>query len=113
VSEKIALCRLDEIEDGKAKGFEIGDKPIFAVHKDGEYFVYHNKCPHLQIELEWMPDHFLDMDGELIHCSTHGALFLINNGECVSGPCLGERLTVIEHTLENNNLMVAANLALD
>jgi nitrite reductase/ring-hydroxylating ferredoxin subunit len=112
VTEKIALCQLDQIEEGSAKGFEIDDKPIFAVHKDGEYFVYQNKCPHLQIELEWMPDQYLDKDGALIHCSTHGALFLIDSGECISGPCLGEKLTVIEHTIENNVLMVAAGLEL-
>lgn len=113
MTDKIALCQLNEIEDGSAKGFEIGDQAIFAVHKDGEYFVYQNKCPHLQIALEWMPDQFLDMDGALIHCSTHGALFLIDSGECIAGPCLGEKLTVIAHTIENNELMVVADLAPD
>ena len=111
--DNIVLCQLDEIEDGSAKGFEIDGQGIFAVHKNGEYFVYQNKCPHLQIELEWMPDQFLDMDGALIHCSTHGALFLIDSGECIAGPCLGETLIVIAHTIENNALMVASDLALD
>lgn len=113
MTDKITLCQLDEIDDSSAKGFEIGGQAIFVVRKDGEYFVYQNKCPHLQIELEWMPDQFLDMDGALIHCSTHGALFLIDNGECIAGPCLGEKLAVIAYTIENNALMVAADLALD
>lgn len=112
MTAKIALCQIDEIKEGSAKGFQISGKPIFVIHKGGEYYIYQNKCPHLQIELEWMPDQFLDMDGALIHCSTHGALFLINSGECISGPCLGQKLTVIEHTIENKMLMIAADLEL-
>jgi nitrite reductase/ring-hydroxylating ferredoxin subunit len=36
-----------------------------------------------------MPDRFLDSEGELIQCATHGALFRIESGECLRGPCLG------------------------
>lgn len=108
----IPLCSIDEIEEGSAKGFTLGGKSIFAIHKGEDYFVYQNKCPHLQIELEWMPDQFLDGDGALIHCATHGALFLIDTGLCISGPCLGEKLTVIKHIIENKMLMVAADIEL-
>ena len=101
MTDKIALCQLDEIEDGSARGFKIGYQAIFAVHKNGEYFVYQNKCPHLQIELEWMPDQFLDMDGALIHCSTHGALFTMEDGHCIAGPCAGQGLTALN--LEHND----------
>jgi nitrite reductase/ring-hydroxylating ferredoxin subunit len=69
--------------------------PIFAVHRFGELFVYHNRCPHLGIELEWLADQFLDSEGELIQCATHGALFTIESGLCVAGPCTGEALDAI------------------
>ena len=42
------------------------------------------------------PDQFLDPSNSLIQCATHGALFLIENGECVAGPCAGQSLTAIE-----------------
>ena len=89
------LCHTDEIDDECSKGFEVGDDTVFAVKKDSQIYVYRNRCPHLGVELNWQEDKFLDMDGMLIQCSTHGALFLIEDGECVSGPCQGERLQAI------------------
>ena len=86
------LCQLDELEDGSARGFNIDGESIFAVHKRGEIRVYRNSCPHLGVELNWMPDQFMDLDGELIQCATHGALFLVEDGLCVAGPCQGEFL---------------------
>jgi nitrite reductase/ring-hydroxylating ferredoxin subunit len=39
-----------------------------------------------------LPDQFLDIDGGFIQCSVHGALFQIENGFCVRGPCAGQSL---------------------
>jgi nitrite reductase/ring-hydroxylating ferredoxin subunit len=36
-------------------------------------------------------DRYLTRSGEHILCSGHGALFRLS-GECVAGPCLGDRL---------------------
>jgi len=45
--------------------------------------------------LGWQPDRFLDDSASLIQCATHGALFLIENGECIAGPCAGQSLTAV------------------
>lgn len=88
----ITLCHSDDIPDPGARGFDIAGHSVFAVKRDGEVFVYRNSCPHLGIELQWLEDQFLDMDGALIQCSTHGALFTIDTGLCVAGPCRGRAL---------------------
>ena len=88
----IPVSHIDDIEDESSKGLSIGDDSYFAVKKNAQIYLYRNKCPHLGIELNWQEDQFLNMDGALIQCSTHGALFLIEDGECVSGPCMGKRL---------------------
>ncbi len=62
----------------------------FAVRRDGIAYFYINRCPHRGIPLEWQPDKFLDQSASLIQCATHGALFLIESGECVAGPCAGQ-----------------------
>jgi nitrite reductase/ring-hydroxylating ferredoxin subunit len=31
----------------------------------------------------------------MIQCATHGALFLIESGECVAGPCAGQSLQAL------------------
>jgi nitrite reductase/ring-hydroxylating ferredoxin subunit len=101
------LCNIDDIAEGSSKGFALtNNDTVFVVKKDGALHVYKNSCPHLGIELEWLEDQFLDSEGALIQCSTHGALFIIESGECVSGPCLGKTLTAIPFHINNNTIIV-------
>ena len=90
------LCKLDEIEDGQAKSFTFGEgadeHEIFVVREDDQVFGYVNSCPHLGTPLNWDGDRFISDDSGLILCATHGALFEIEDGECVSGPCAGQSL---------------------
>ncbi|MFV2005171.1 MAG: Rieske (2Fe-2S) protein [Gammaproteobacteria bacterium] len=93
------LCRTTDIEDPGSKSFEIEIsckiQSVFLVHKNGEFFAYYNQCPHTGANLEWQEDQFLDLDQELIQCATHDALFKIDSGECIAGPCTGELLKSI------------------
>ena len=100
------LCHLDDIPDQQSKGFKVGDDNIFAVKKDGQVYIYRNSCPHLGVELNWQEDKFLDMDGMLIQCSTHGALFLIEDGACVSGPCQGQQLQAVEFEIVDKEIVL-------
>ena len=56
-----------------------------------------------------MPDKFLDLDGSLIQCSSHGALFQVESGECITGPCAGDHLMQVELRVEDGSYYVAAN----
>ncbi len=90
------LCRLDDIEDGQAKGFTLGEgleaREIFVVREGARVFGYVNSCPHLGTPLDWQGDRFISLDSGLIMCATHGALFEIESGSCVDGPCVGQNL---------------------
>lgn len=98
------LCKRDVITEGNSKGFVVSDASFFAVQQFGKVFVYRNRCPHLGIELEWLPDRFLDSEGELIQCATHGALFTIDTGLCIAGPCVGEALEPVPVIERDGNL---------
>ncbi len=102
------LCKTNEIEDPGSKSFEVKIKrktqSIFVVHKDGEFFAYYNKCPHTGANLEWQQDQFLDLDKALIQCATHDALFTIDSGECIAGPCAGESLQPLPLTITAGEL---------
>lgn len=98
------LCPLDAIAPDSAKGFLIAGTQILVVHKDNQFFAYLNHCPHRGIPLEWQPDQFLDMERQFIQCATHGALFSIEQGICIAGPCPGERLTPITLTIRSQGL---------
>ncbi|MDM8350866.1 Rieske (2Fe-2S) protein [Pseudomonas sp. sp1636] len=89
------LCAPNELAEGQSRGFVIDGEKLFAVRKDGQVFAYRNRCPHKGIPLEWLPDQFLDHSASLIQCATHGALFLIDTGECVAGPCAGQSLKAL------------------
>ena len=92
---KIAMT--EEIPEREARAFDTDDgRTIFITQRDGSYYAYNNLCPHLQTELEFLENQFLDRDGEYIECSTHGALFNVENGECNSGPCQGDFLEKIK-----------------
>lgn len=98
------LCKLSDINNFGSKGFTRGAIGFFLVRRERTVFAYRNSCPHLQIPLEWTADQFLDYDGELIQCATHGALFTIDGGRCIYGPCLGRNLRPIKVELRNEEI---------
>lgn len=100
---------VDDIAEGSCREFSINDQALFVVKHDGELFAYQNRCPHLGIELNWQEHQFLDPDGVLIQCSTHGALFRIHDGHCVSGPCQGQQLTSVDITIRGNEVTLSSN----
>lgn len=103
------LCRLDDLPDGAARGFAPtpgGFTGLFAVRQGGEVLVYVNACPHLGTPLDWTPDRFLSADGRRILCATHGAEFRIADGECLRGPCLGERLERVMIEIKDGVVLV-------
>ncbi len=95
-----------DIAEGSSKGLEVNSHFLFAVRKDNQLYVYRNRCPHLGTPLEWQEDRFLDADGALIQCSTHGALFHISTGQCLSGPCRGQYLQMIPFQIVDDFIMV-------
>ncbi len=104
----IILCKTSDIEDPGSKSFEVKIKrktrDIFVVHKDGEFFAYYNRCPHTGASLEWQQDQFLDLDKALIQCATHDALFTIDSGECIAGPCAGDHLTPLQLSIQGDEV---------
>ena len=98
------ICHRDDIEEGTAKGFVVADIAIFAVKKEGKLYFYRNQCPHLDAEMELMDDEFLNDTGDLIRCQYHGALFEIDNGQCISGPCTGDVLQAVDTVLHDHRI---------
>ena len=98
------LCSVSDLDKTEGKGVEINAKHIMIVRQHGEIFVYENSCPHMGVTLEWQPDQFLSSDHQLIQCATHGAQFVINSGECISGPCNGKALKPIEFKIDHGSI---------
>ena len=85
-----------DVPEGQVRGVVLagGDDVIF-VRRRGVLYAYENRCPHQGTPLETFPDKFLNGDGSLLICSTHGARFRVEDGVCVRGPCIGARLKAL------------------
>jgi len=107
---EIQVGLLKEIEDPGCREFQIGtgDWPFrgFVVRQGDQVFAYQNHCVHLGHQLNWMPDSFLTKDRRNIICASHGALYEIDTGLCVAGPCMGKTLHPVEVRVENNEIIV-------
>ncbi len=90
------LCRLDEIDDPGAKGFRFREGEAvfsgFLVRRGGMVAGYVDSCPHVGWPLAFLGDRYLTRESDLILCSGHGALFRLDDGLCVAGPCAGRAL---------------------
>ncbi|NQE62612.1 Rieske (2Fe-2S) protein [Caulobacter sp. RHG1] len=93
----INLGPLDLIADGKARNYvlQIGEARFhgFVVRKGEAVFGYVDRCPHAGLPLAQELDRYLTPDGDLITCSWHGAVFTVEEGDCVGGPCVGAKLS--------------------
>jgi nitrite reductase/ring-hydroxylating ferredoxin subunit len=105
------ICRLSDIDNHGARGFTMGrgDWPLrgLVVRIDDKVWGYVNRCPHAGHPLNLGPNRFLTPGGELILCSSHGALFDRQTGFCIAGPCGGQSLTSVPLTIESGYVMLA------
>lgn len=79
------------VEAGRAVRFEVeyfGDPaPAFAVRFQGRVRGYLNRCAHVPMELDWREGEVFDAEGRDLICSTHGATYAADTGQCLGGPC--------------------------
>lgn len=86
--------------DGLAEGVPTlmttaGGIPIILLRLASGLVAYRNACPHMGIELDWDAGRLLSRSRRYLRCSAHGALFRLDDGYCIAGPCKGEALKPI------------------
>lgn len=110
-ADRRVLCRLADIPDGGTKGIETetpdGRPRDLFLHRVGDTVRgFENVCPHMGTPLDWRPDEFLSADGRHFICATHGALFGLEDGRCVFGPCAGDRLDPVAIALRDGLVLL-------
>jgi len=104
------LCNLSDIEDGNSAAFTVildgKSKMVLAVRRDNEVFVYLNSCPHTGAPLDIHAGKFLDKEKKHILCSTHGALFQIEDGYCIFGPCRSSYLEAVPIIIKDESVLI-------
>lgn len=112
MAERLQVCELTALADPGSLGSSLqlasGTLEILLVRRGNEVFAYHNRCPHTGVNLEWQPDQFLDLTNRYIQCATHGALFRLEDGFCLRGPCAGQYLKSLRVEIEAGQVFVEA-----
>ena len=106
ITEPTLICSLDEIDDPGSHGFsvQLADETLegFVVHHNGSVYAYRNRCPHTGSPLDWVEHQFLDLDQAFIQCAVHDARFQVDDGACIAGPCVGDRLEALRIEVKDN-----------
>jgi len=104
------LCDIIDIDDNGSAGFVVdthdGRCGLMVVRKGSTVYSYLNSCPHIGTPLEIQPNRFLNQSGQHILCATHGALFQIEDGLCIAGPCVDDKLTPVAVNIRDDGVYV-------
>ncbi|WP_420140497.1 Rieske (2Fe-2S) protein [Sphingomonas sp.] len=107
----IALGPLAAIAPGTARNYVLqlraGRFHGFVVRRGDGVFGYRDTCPHMGLPLAQTLDDYLTVHGALIRCSWHGALFTVDDGRCVGGPCAGASLTPWPVAVRDGDIVTA------
>lgn len=107
---EVLVCQFKDLDDPGCKEFHIGDGdwPFkgFVVRKGNAIFAYQNYCMHVGHPLNWLPDSFLTKDKKNIVCSSHGAMYAVESGLCVAGPCQGRKLSPVDVEVRDGQVVV-------
>jgi nitrite reductase/ring-hydroxylating ferredoxin subunit len=74
------VCAASKLSDGEPLGFKIGDQHVALYRVDGDIFATEDVCPHA---FALLSTGFLE--GHVVECPLHGAMFDVRDGSCRSG----------------------------
>jgi len=100
VGEYVKICEVGEIEEGKTKLYDLGDRPIIVGKWKGEIFALDGICTHDGGDIG--PGEIVDRQ---IECPRHGARFDVLTGAATRLPAIGG-LMRYKLELRGNNLFV-------
>lgn len=96
------ICKTEQIAERDARSFDTSRGEVIVAQRDGMFYAYLNRCPHLGISLEFQEQQFMDMDKEHLLCSNHGALFRVEDGACLFGPCKNQSLNRVDISIHSD-----------
>ena len=75
---------------------------------DGRWRAYANLCRHRALPLDLGAPSAMSDDGRYLLCHQHGALYRLDDGRCVSGPCAGDALAEVAITASGGEVLLGA-----
>jgi biphenyl 2,3-dioxygenase ferredoxin subunit len=81
--QRLALCRREDVEVGKAIRVEKGAVTLAVFNLGGEFFVTDDLCTHGPGSLSEGC-----IEGDIVECDFHSGAFNIRTGAVVAAPCM-------------------------
>ena len=105
-----ALCTLAEIPDKGAREVVFGEGydcfRVLLLRSSSGVRAYRNRCAHAHIPLNYEPELFHVLEGEVLMCAHHGAMYRIADGFCFDGPCEGASLMPVSVAVRGDSVVV-------
>ncbi len=70
------------------------------------YFAFQNLCKHLPVTLDAGDGNVSSEDHQHLQCHMHGAMYELESGECIAGPCVGARLNRLKTREDGSRILV-------
>ncbi|MEY2452208.1 MAG: 3-phenylpropionate/trans-cinnamate dioxygenase ferredoxin component [Acidimicrobiaceae bacterium] len=102
MTEKVTLCKLDDIAPGAAKRFDVGKHRVAVVRCDGEVYAVGDTCTHADFSLS---EGEVYCDEREIECWKHGSTFSLITGEPQSLPAT-RAVPVYKVDIEGDDVVV-------
>jgi len=87
----------------KVRGEEVQG---LVVRLGDKFYAYQNLCQHLPVTLDLNDAKFFTHDKAHLQCHLHGAMYQIETGLCIAGPCEGANLIRFGIEEEEDRLVI-------
>ncbi len=102
MTEFVKVAAIDEIKPGQRKIIDFEDITVALLNVDGDYYCIEDVCTH-----DGGPVAEGELDGFVIECPRHGALFDIRDGRVLSMPAVVP-VPTYEVRIEGKDIVIAS-----
>ena len=82
MGEWVTVGSADEVPEGEAKAFAVGEAEIAVARSNGTLYAFSDICTHRHCNLA----NGGEIEGSTIECECHGSVFDMGTGAVVEGP---------------------------
>ena len=83
MGQRERLCRVDDIQPGAARRFDVGEHRIALVRLGDDFYAVGDRCSHADFSLS---EGEVDAEERTLECWKHGSAFSLETGEPCSLP---------------------------